>query len=79
MSVISATDAKNRFGQVLEAAQSEPVRIQKSGRDVAVLVSAEQYRRLTEAGAAPKVRPAIEELMQRSIERRASLYQALAK
>ncbi len=79
MSVISATDAKNKFGQVLESAQSEPVRIQKSGRDVAVLVSADQYRKLTEAGAAPKVRPAIEELMQRSIERRASLYKALAK
>ena len=79
MSVISATDAKNKFGQVLESAQSEPVRIQKSGRDVAVLVSADQYRKLTEAGAAPKVRPAIEELMQRSIQRRASLYKALAK
>ena len=36
MSAISATDAKNRFGQVLESARTEPVHVQKNGRDVAV-------------------------------------------
>jgi prevent-host-death family protein len=79
MSVINATDAKNKFGQVLDAAQSEPVRIQKNGRDVAVVVSADQYRKLVEAPNVPKVRPKIEELLERSIERRAALYEALAK
>jgi prevent-host-death family protein len=77
MAEISATDAKNKFGQVLEMVQSEPVRIQKNGRDVAVVLSAEQYAALT-AGA-PKVRPAVEALMARSIERRRSLYEALAR
>jgi len=46
---------------------------------VAYVVSAEQYRALVEKGATPKVRPAIERLMARSIERRRSLYEALAK
>ena len=79
MAEISATDAKNKFGQVLEMAQAGPVRIQKNGRDVAVVISPEQYAALQRESAAPKVRPAIEELMARSIERRKSLYEALAK
>ena len=79
MAEITATDAKNRFGQVLEMAQAEPVRIQKNGRDVAVVLSPEQYRALVEQAGAQKVRPMIEKLMARSIERRRSLYEALAK
>jgi len=35
---MTATDAKNKFGQVLEMAQAEPVAIQKNGRDVAYVV-----------------------------------------
>ena len=76
---MSATDAKNKFGQLLEMARSEPVRIQKNGRDVGVLVSPEQFAAMEQQAVAPKVRPAIEELMQRSTERRKSLYEALAK
>jgi prevent-host-death family protein len=76
---ISATDAKNRFGEVLEAARKEPVRIQKNGRDVAVLLSAEQYAELAERAGATKVRPMVDKLLARSIERRRSLYEALAK
>jgi len=76
MSEMTATDAKNKFGQMLEMAQAEPVRIQKNGRDVAVVLSPEQYAQLAEQ---PKVRPLVEKLMARSIERRASLYKALAK
>ena len=79
MAEITATDAKNRFGQVLEMAQAEPVRIQKNGRDVAVVLSAEEYRKLLEQAGTPKVPSIIENLMARSIERRRSLYQALAK
>ena len=77
MSTITATEAKNKFGQVLEAAQAEPVHVQKNGRDVAVVLSADQYARLTEN--TPKVRPAVEALIARSIDRRRSLYEALAK
>lgn len=79
MGTMSATDAKNKFGQLLEMARTEPVRIQKNGRDVGVLVSPEQFAAMEKQSAAPNVRPAIEELMQRSMSRRKSLYQALAK
>ncbi|MBJ3785235.1 type II toxin-antitoxin system prevent-host-death family antitoxin [Devosia sediminis] len=79
MAAISATDAKNKFGQVLEMAQAEPVRIQKNGRDVAVVLSGEQFAAWEASRAQTKVRPAIDELMARSVERRKSLYEALAK
>lgn len=79
MSIITATDAKNRFGQVLEEAQREPVRIQKSGRDVAVLVSAAEYQRLKEAESAPRVSSRVQRLLAESIEKRRSVYEALAK
>lgn len=46
MSKITATNARQKFGQFLEMAQTEPVHVQKYGRDVAVLVSATEYRRL---------------------------------
>lgn len=46
MSAITATDAKNKFGQVLEMAQAGPVRIRENGRDVPVMVSPEQYEAL---------------------------------
>ena len=79
MAEMTATDAKNKFGQVLEMAQAEPVRIQKNGRDVAVVLSAEQYNALLEQGAAPRVRPLVERLMAESVKRRKSLYEALAR
>lgn len=79
MAEISATDAKNRFGEVLEMARKEPVRIQKNGRDVAVMVSAEEYAQLAERAGATKVRPVVDKLLARSVERRRSLYEALAK
>ena len=47
--VIAAAKAKNRFGEMLDTAQREPVIIQKHGRTVAVLLSGldyEEYQRL---------------------------------
>lgn len=79
MAAITATDAKNKFGQVLEMAQAEPVRIQKNGRDVAIVLSPEQYGALVTNAETPKVRPVVEALIAKSIERRRSLYEALAK
>lgn len=50
---ITSTDAKNRFGQVLDEAQKRPVVIEKSGRRHSVVLSAEMYDRLVaRAGAA---------------------------
>lgn len=44
----AATEAKNRFGQLLETALTEPVAIEKKGRPVAVLMSFTEYQRLVE-------------------------------
>lgn len=46
MSTVSATEAKQKFAALLDRAQREPVRIQRHERDVAVLLSAEEYDRL---------------------------------
>ncbi len=46
MKEIAARDAKNRFGQMLEAAQSTPVRVTKMGRPVGVMMSIQHYERL---------------------------------
>ncbi|HUG21857.1 type II toxin-antitoxin system prevent-host-death family antitoxin [Piscinibacter sp.] len=48
---VSATEAKNRFGYLLESAQKAPVVIEKGGRRHSVLISAEQFDALS-AGAA---------------------------
>ncbi|MEQ1769082.1 MAG: type II toxin-antitoxin system Phd/YefM family antitoxin [Devosia sp.] len=79
MNYMSATDAKNRFGELLEEARKGPVHVQRNGRDVAVVVSPEEFERLLAGAAAAKVRPEVEALLQKSIQRRRSLYEALAK
>jgi prevent-host-death family protein len=48
MKAVAAREAKNRFGQLMDDAQREPVLIEKNGRPVAVVQSYEDYRR-TEA------------------------------
>jgi hypothetical protein len=37
MKILTATDAKNRFGELIYMARAEPVRVQRQGRDVAVV------------------------------------------
>jgi len=44
----AATDVKNRFGQMLETAMTEPIAIEKKGRPVAVILSITEYQRLVE-------------------------------
>ena len=46
MKEIAAREAKNRFGRLLDAAQSTPVCVTKKGRPVGVVMSMEQYQRL---------------------------------
>lgn len=76
MKTMQATDAKNRFGELLEDAATAPVLIQKNGRDVAVVMSSAEYERRF-------VTVSKKELIQRyheeSIERFGPLYEALAK
>jgi antitoxin Phd len=41
-----ATEVKNHFGQFIESAVREPILIRRSGREVAVMLSLEDYQRL---------------------------------
>ena len=47
MRYVSATETKQRFAAVLDAAQREPVVIRRQKRDVAVLMSTQEYERLS--------------------------------
>lgn len=46
MKVMPAGKAKNGFGLLIDTARIEPVAIEKHGRRVAVVLSAEEYERL---------------------------------
>ena len=46
MKTVSATDAKQRLAALLDAAQREPVVIRRQNRDVAVIISVEEYERI---------------------------------
>ena len=46
MKEIAVREARNRFGQLLDAAQRAPVRITKQGRAVGVMMSVDLYERL---------------------------------
>ena len=48
---VTATEAKNRLGQVLEQAQSKPVFIEKAGRPHSVVISSQRYAELLEVEA----------------------------
>ena len=52
MKYVSASEAKQRFAAVLDAAQREPVTIRRQNREVAVVVSSQDYRRLKSANIA---------------------------
>lgn len=52
MRSISATDAKQRLAALLDAAQREPVLIRRQNRDVAVIMSADEYDRMRDFNAA---------------------------
>lgn len=46
MKKVTATEAKNRLGALLDDAQREPVVIQRQERDVAVVLSMAQFERM---------------------------------
>ena len=49
MRYVSASEAKQRLAAVLDTAQREPVTIRRQNREVAVVISPLDYRRLTSA------------------------------
>ena len=44
---MSARDAKNGFGLLFDTTRAEPVKIEKHGRAVVVVLSVEEHERLT--------------------------------
>ena len=78
MKILTATDAKNRFGELIDMAQAGPVRVQRQGRDVAVVLSPDEFRRLSDAASA-RISPAVGRLHAESAKRWAKVYEALAK
>jgi prevent-host-death family protein len=53
MKTMSAREAKNSFGLMIDIARAGPVQIEKHGRGVVVVLAVEEYERLKaiEAGA----------------------------
>lgn len=47
MRTMTAKDAKNNFGLLLDCARAEPVQVNKHGRPVVVVVSVEEFQRLS--------------------------------
>ncbi len=58
MKTMSAREAKNAFGLMIDTARAEPVLIEKHGRGVVMVISVEEYERLhdsaNDAAAPPK-------------------------
>ncbi len=48
MKKLNASEAKQRFGEMLDTVQQEPVVIQRSGRDKAVVLSIRDYKNIVE-------------------------------
>ncbi|MES2413292.1 MAG: type II toxin-antitoxin system Phd/YefM family antitoxin [Pseudomonadota bacterium] len=63
MTTVSALEAKNRLGQILDAAQREPVTITRHGRPYVVVIAVDDYEALLagspekESGSRRKTRP----------------------
>ena len=55
MKVISATEAKNSFGELLMSVQSEPVSITRNGKEQGVLLSSREYAALKRQALASAV------------------------
>ena len=46
MKSVTATEAKNNFGELLMNAQSAPIAITRNGKEQGVLISAKEYLRI---------------------------------
>jgi PHD/YefM family antitoxin component YafN of YafNO toxin-antitoxin module len=60
MQAISATDTKLKLATLLSRAQREPVMIRSNDRDIAVMLSATEYQRLSDRPRATAPRPCID-------------------
>jgi prevent-host-death family protein len=76
MKHFTATEAKNRFGEMLEMSALETVVIEKNGRDVAVLLSKAEYDRIM---GSTTIDVDVRTSLERSMKRWNRVYEALAK
>jgi prevent-host-death family protein len=60
MDAISATDAKLKLATLLNRAQRGPLMIRSNDRDIAVMLSATEYQRLSDRPRATAPRPRID-------------------
>jgi prevent-host-death family protein len=74
---LTATQAKRNFGKMLGDVQRDPVFISKDGQQVAVLLSWDAFRRVIGRDRKTISRPDLDKLLQASIERHSSVYEAL--
>jgi len=73
---VTATEAKNKFGELLETVNTEPVFIRKNGRDVAVLMSKADFEARDQRAAKKAL---VQKLHEESMDEYADVYEALAK
>lgn len=67
MKTMSAREAKNGFGLMIDTARAAPVLIKKHGRGVVIVMSEEEYERLSLlADGAAKDKGKIEEVSKRA-------------
>lgn len=52
MRSISATEAKQRFAAIIDAAQREPIVVRRQNRNVVVILAAEEYERIRRSNIA---------------------------
>jgi PHD/YefM family antitoxin component YafN of YafNO toxin-antitoxin module len=50
--IVTATEAKNRFGYVLSECKRQPISVEKNGRIEAMLISTEYYAQLKQPATA---------------------------
>lgn len=65
MKIMSAKDAKNAFGRLLDTARAEPVIVEKHGRAVVVVLAVEEFERLkapNQKGLRTRARPTVPQL-----------------
>jgi prevent-host-death family protein len=79
MTIMTASDAKNKFGQLLDTAQAGPVRVQRQGRDVAVVLSPVEYERLPAKASGLRLNPLVERLHGETMDEFDEVFKALAK
>ena len=76
---VTATEARRHFGKVLTDAKSDPVFVFKDGDLEAVVLSWDAFKRVVDRNNPQGVRPFIEELLPKMIERYRSVFVALSK